>query len=404
MAGGPTVFLSAGEPSGDLHGAAVARALRARWPDARLLGLAGPRMQAEGVEPIAPFDRLSVMGFVEVARHLPFFVRLLRRAGAVLRDEGVDLVIPIDYPGFNMRLASRAARQGVPVLYYIAPQVWAWHRSRAGKLAAIADRLAVILPFEEEIFSGYGADVHFVGHPLAGPGQPATGPGATGDAGSRAGSGSADREDFCQALDLDPERRILALFPGSRVQEVERHLETFVEAARRVVDARWHLQPVIARSPDVPTEAYAGAPFPVTSHGGALLSHAHAALVKSGTTTLQTALAGVPMVIAYRTHPVTFWLARRLVDVEHVGLANLVAGRRIAPELLQDDATPRALAEALLPLVDEGPARRRALEGVREVQESLRREDGGTAADAVAELAADLLRGTGPEAGPVESG
>lgn len=374
MAAGPTIFLSAGEPSGDMHGASVARALRRRWPTARLLGLAGPRMQAEGVEPVAPFDRLAVMGFAEVVRHLPFFVGLLRRARSVLEQRSVDLVIPIDYPGFNLRLARAASDLGTPVLYYIAPQVWAWHRSRARKLAEVADRLAVILPFEEEVFREWGADVHFVGHPLAMPSEPVE-----------------DRASFCTALGLDPERRILAVFPGSRSQEVARHLEPFTEAARRVVEARWHLQPVLARSPDVPVTAYEGVRYPMTADAQSLLAHAHVALVKSGTTTLQAALAGVPMVIAYRTHPLTFWLARRLVQVEHVGLANLVAGRRIAPELLQEDATPSALAAALLPLVDEGPARSAALAGVRAVREALRPQGPGTAADRVAALAAELL-------------
>ena len=377
MPGGPTVFLSAGEPSGDLHGAAVARALHDRWPDARLIGLAGPRMQAEGVEPIAPFDRLAVMGFAEVLKHLPFFVGLMRKSVRTLRDEGVDLVIPIDYPGFNLRLAARAKKRGIPVLYYIAPQVWAWHRSRAARMASVADRLAVILPFEEEVFAEYGADVHFVGHPL-----------------TDREEAIRPREPFCQALGLDPERRILALFPGSRAQEVERHLEPFCAAARRVVEARWHVQPVVARSTDVPADAYEAAPFPLTDDGPSLLAHAHAALVKSGTTTLETALAGVPMVIAYRTHPLTFWLARRLVDIDHIGLANLVAGRRIAPELLQDDAAPHALADALLPLIDEGPARRAALEGVQAVQAALEPDGSATAAGRVAGLAAELLEGS----------
>ena len=374
MGASPTIFLSAGEPSGDLHGAAVARALRERWPDARLLGLAGPRMQAEGVEPIAPFDRLAVMGFVEVLRHLPFFLGLLRRADRALKAQGVDLVIPIDYPGFNLRLAGKAAKRGIPVLYYIAPQVWAWHRSRAARLAAIADRLAVILPFEEEVFEEHDADVRFVGHPLVDTPTPTVG-----------------RNTFAEGLGLDPSRRIMALFPGSRAQEVERHLRPFVGAAEKVVEARWHVQPVIARSTDVPESAYAGVPFPLTTDGRSLLSHAHVALVKSGTTTLETALAGVPMVIAYRTHPATFWLARRLVEVEHIGLANLVAGHRIAPELLQEDVTAASLAAAIVPLVDEGPARQKALDGVEEVHTALQRADGGSAAGGVAELAAEIL-------------
>ncbi|HSH45217.1 MAG TPA: lipid-A-disaccharide synthase, partial [Longimicrobiales bacterium] len=293
MADGPTVFLSAGEPSGDLHGAAVARALRRRWPNVRMLGLAGPRMRAEGVEPVEAFERLAVMGFVEVARHLPFFLGLLRRTRRMLVERDVDLVLPIDYPGFNLRLASAASARGIPVLYYIAPQVWAWHRSRAGKLARIADRLAVILPFEAPIFQEYGADVQFVGHPLATRDEPVQ-----------------EREAFCEALGLDPARRILAVFPGSRTQEVERHLAPFVGAAGRVVEARWHLQPVVARSPDVPESAYADCPYPLTTDARSLLAHAHVALVKSGTTTLEAALAGVPMVIAYRTHAATYWLAR----------------------------------------------------------------------------------------------
>lgn len=376
MEADPTIFLSAGEPSGDLHGAALAAALRHRWPRARLIGLAGPRMQAAGVEPLVPFDRLAVMGFVEVARHLPFFVRLLARARRVIVDEGVDLVIPIDYPGFNLRLARRAASHGAPVLYYIAPQVWAWHRSRAASMAAVIDRLAVILPFEEPLFRQYGADVRFVGHPLL-----------------DRELAVVERAALCAPLGLDPGRRILALFPGSRAQEVERHLTPFVAAARRVVESRWHVQPVIARSTDVDAAAYRDVPFPLTDDGQSLLAHAHAALVKSGTTTLEAALAGVPMVIAYRAHPVTFWLARRLVEVDHVGLANLVAGRRVAPELLQDDVTAPALAAALLPLIDEGPARQAALDGVGTVRESLRLAGPETAADRVAGLAAELLEG-----------
>jgi lipid-A-disaccharide synthase len=370
----PTILLSVGEPSGDLHGAALAEALRSRWPRARLMGLAGPRMQAAGVEPIAPFERLSVMGFAEVIRHLPFFVRLLRRARRVVAAGEVDLVIPIDYPGFNLRLVRAAAGRGVPVLYYITPQVWAWHKSRAALLARAADRLAVILPFEEPLFRGYGADVRFVGHPLL----------------DRSPS-VEDRDTFCRRLGLDPGRRILAVFPGSRTQEVERHLEPFVAAARRVVEARWHVQPVVARSTNVDPATYGDGDIPVTDRAEDLMAHAHAALVKSGTTTLEAALAGVPMVIAYRTHPATFWLARRLVEVEHVGLVNLVAGRRLAPELLQDEATPRALADALLPLIDEGPARASALEGMRAVREALRTDGPGTAADRVAGMAAELL-------------
>lgn len=371
----PCIFLSAGDPSGDAHGAAVAAAILRRWPGARLFGLGGPRMARAGVEVLADFDRLAVLGFAEVVRHLPFFLRLLRRMRTELSRRGADLVLPIDYPGFNLRLARSAHADGLPVLYYIAPQVWAWHRSRAADLARVTDRLAVVFPFEVPLFREFGADARFVGHPLLDL-PPET----------------MERTAFCRELGIDPARPILAIFPGSRRQEVERHLDLFQAAADRLKEQRPDVQPVIARAADVPVSQYAGVPVPVADSPRALLAHAHTALVKSGTTTLETALSGVPMVIAYRTHPLTFWIARRLVDVEHIGLVNLVAGERLAPELLQGAATPEALAAALLPLVDAGSVRDHALKGLKRVRTALEpEEDGRTAAERVVDLAASLL-------------
>jgi len=372
----PTILLSAGEPSGDLHGAAVARALRRRWPNVRLFGLGGPKMAEAGVELLADMNELAVMGFAEVVGRIPFFLGLLRRIRGELRERGADLVVPIDYPGFNLRLARAARELGTPVLYYIAPQVWAWHRSRIHQLARTADHLAVILPFEEPLFREAGARVTFVGHPLL-------------DAVPEIRS----REAFCAELGLDPRRPILALFPGSRAQEVERHLTVFTEAALRAMEGHPGVQPVIAAAESLDAAAYAGAPFPVVRRSAELLAHARAALVKSGTTTLQAALAGVPIVIAYRTHPVTFWLAKRLVRVDHIGLANLVAGRRVAPEFLQDEAEPAALAAALLPLLSDGPERRAMVEAFGQVRASLTVPDGSGAstADRVVALAAELL-------------
>lgn len=375
----PTILLSAGEPSGDLHGAALAAALRRRWPSARMLGLGGPRMRAEGVELLADPERLSVMGFAEVARHLPFFLKLMDRVEAEMRRRGADLVIPIDYPGFNLRLARRARSAGVPVLYYIAPQVWAWHESRARRLAEVADRLAVVFPFETAVFRDAGARVSFVGHPLTD--RPAC---------------DVSRAALAATLSLDPARPILALFPGSRVQEVRRHLKLFGAAAALVARERPQVQPVIAASPDVAAVEYSGADYPLAPDPVALLTHSSAAIVKSGTSTIEAALAATPMVIAYRTHPLTYWLARRLVRVDHIGMANLIAGARIAPELVQEAATAEALAAAVLPLLDEAaPERARMLEALAGVREALRPTGQGTVADRVASLAAELVDGHG---------
>ena len=375
---GPRIFLSAGEPSGDLHGAGVAAALRRRWPAVELFGLGGDRMAAAGVELIAHVDQLAVMGFVEVLRHLPYFIDLMRTVKRTIAQREPDLVLPIDYPGFNLRLARHARDVGAPVLYYIAPQVWAWHRTRMKELARNADRLAVILPFETELFRAAGANVTFVGHPLLD--QPAP---------------AEPREAFLAGLGADPDRPVLALFPGSRVQEVERQLETFAAAGRLVQSRMPEMQPVLARSSTVAATTYAGAPFPTTADGWALLHHARAALVKSGTSTLQAALAATPLVVTYRMHPVTFFMARRLVRVPHVGLVNLVAGERLAPELLQNEATPERLAEALLPLLDPGSRERGAAEaGLARVRAALAPPDGSpSSADRVAGLAAELVDG-----------
>lgn len=372
----PRIFLSAGEPSGDLHGARLAESLERRFPGAELSGLGGDRMRAAGVELLAHVDELAVMGFAEVVRHLPYFLRLMRRVKAELDARPPDLVIPIDYPGFNLRLARHVRSRRTPVLYYIAPQVWAWHRSRMKQLARNTDRMAVILPFEEPLFRDAGARATFVGHPLADQSAP-----------------DLDRNAFVSRLGLDVERPVLALFPGSRPQEVRRQLGVFIAAAEAVRARMPEVQPVIATSAAVPTGDYGAGRVTRTGDGWSLLHHAQAALVKSGTSTLQAALAGAPLVVTYRVHPVTYFMARHLVKVPHVGLVNLVAGERVAPELLQDDASPDRLAAALLPLLREGSdERRRALEGLARVRTALAPADPSrTVGDRVADLAAELL-------------
>jgi len=368
----PRIFISAGEASGDLHGASLARALRQILPDAELIGLAGPRMVEAGVTPMVDFERLVVMGFVEVASRLPFFLSLRRRVRRLLAEQPPDLVIPIDYPGFNLWLSRHAHRTGVRVLYYIAPQLWAWRQERARILAENADAVAVVFPQEEPFLRDFGVEAVFVGHPLL----------------DRV-AGWETRSEAIAALRADPERPILGVLPGSRPQEVHRLLGPFLKAATEVKGRRPDVQIAVSGSPHVPASYYEiASDFPVVEDSIRVLQAATAVLTKSGTTTVQASLTGTPLVIAYRVHPLSYLLARRLVRVDSIGMVNLLAGKRFAPEFVQR-LSSQEIARALLPLLDCDSEERKAM---LESLDSVRTMLGKPGAPArVAQLAAGLL-------------
>jgi len=363
------IYISAGEPSADAHAAAVATALRRRLPGFELEALGGPLLERAGVRVLDRMEAFSVVGFVEAVAKIPAHYRLLGRVKKAFNEKRYDLVILVDYPGYHLRAAAAAAAAGIPVLYYIAPQMWAWGANRVRKLSPVK-QLAVILPFEEAFFRERGVPATFVGHPLKDrPPPPA-------------------RVEARRALGLDPNRVTLGLFPGSRTLEVKRHWAMFREAAAKVAAARPDVQIVLAGTRDA---AYPDPGEIRVQHGDPLLvfAAADAGICKSGTTTLEAAIADVPMVITYRVHPISSFIALRVMRVPWVGLVNLVAGYEVAPELLQRRATADSLADGVLPLLDaDHPATRRQREGLRLVRDRL---GAPGAADRVAELAAGLI-------------
>jgi lipid-A-disaccharide synthase len=365
------ILFVAGEASGDLHAAGVAQELRARGTPFHLVGIGGDAMREAGVELIEHAQRLAVMGFVEVLRHLPKHWALLRQLRERIRSGNVALVILIDYPGFNMKVASEASSAGVPVLYYITPQVWAWGANRLAKLAHTVTQAAVILPFEEKLLTEHGVRTTFVGHPLL----------------DRAESMPGRAEARAQ-LGISEEATLLALFPGSRAQEIARHLDSFVATARVLERRHPGLQVVVSAAPHVKLDA-SSCPFPIVrSASFTVLRAADAAMCKSGTTTLEAAVAGCPLVVAYRTNAVTYAAARRLVKIPRIGLVNVVAGREVAPEFVQGALQPGAVADALESLLDRDSVQRtRMVAELARVRDSL-----GTpgAARRVATLALEL--------------
>lgn len=349
------ILIVAGEPSGDLHASGVARALTARVPSVSMRGIGGDLMAAVGVKLDEHIRGLAVMGFVEVIKHIPKHWQLLSAIRMQLKSGRISLVIVVDYPGFNMQVAEAASEAGVPVLYYIVPQVWAWGAGRLKKMARWVTKAATILPFEEKLLRDHGIDATFVGHPLLD--KAVTLP---------------TREDARGQLGLAGAAPVLALFPGSRAQEIERHLDLFVATANVLRRRNPSLRVVLSAAPHVTIDP-ARCPYPVVTGASlSLLRAADAAMCKSGTTTLEASVAGCPHVVAYRTSPLTFFAAKRLVKIPRIGLVNIVADREVAREFVQDALQPEAVARALEPLLDSGSeARARILSDLEEVRRKL---------------------------------
>jgi lipid-A-disaccharide synthase len=331
----------AGEASGDLHGSSVVRALKVLSPAVEVAGVGGDRMRREGMELVHDIADLAFMGFAEVLRNLGTIREVRRMLVGELERRRPDVVVLIDYPGFNLRFAREAKSRGIPVLYYISPQVWAWHRGRVKKMKNLVDRMKVVFPFEVDIYRNEGIDVEFVGHPLV----------------EQIGT-SCTRGEFLLRHGLDPSKKLLGLFPGSRRQEVERILPVISRAAGLLCGGR-ELQVAIGVAPNLGKEFVArftgaGSRAVMVENGTYdLMAYADAAIVTSGTATLETGWFGTPMAVVYRTSPLTYFIGRLLVDVRSIGLVNIVAGQNIVPEFIQGSMTAGNLVKAVGRFLDD---------------------------------------------------
>lgn len=372
------ILVSAGEASGDLYASLVVEELRRMYPDAEFFGCTGPRLRAAGVRTVVDAASLAVVGLFEVVAHIPRIWGEYRKLLAAARAGRPDLAILTDSPDFHLRVARRLHRQGVPVVYLVAPQVWAWRKGRLPGMRRTIRRLLCIFPFEEEFFRRAGIDASFIGHPLAG----LVGPSTT-------------RDEFFRKHRLDPARPLIAVLPGSRRGEAARHLPALVDAVERInrVRAVNALLPASATTGSAFFQQRIGESTVKIIEGGSwdAMAHCDLALAASGTVTVEAALLRAPMVTFYRVTPMTYRLGRMLVDVPYYSMVNLIAGRALVPELIQDDMTGGKIASEALRLLNDEAARAAQRAGLDEVSATLSSRAGAPRRAALA--IQDILEG-----------
>jgi lipid-A-disaccharide synthase len=334
------VMIIAGEASGDLHGSGVVRELKRRSPAVDVYGVGGDKMKREGMDLIYHIHELGFMGFMEVLKHLPFIKTMEHTLEQIVKFKKPDVLVLIDYPGFNLRFARIAKRYGVKIVYYISPQVWAWHRSRVKKIRSLVDKMLVIFPFEVNFYHAEGVDAEFVGHPLL-----------------EVLESKLDRKNFCKRFSLDEQKPIVALLPGSRKQEVDYIFPEMLSAAR-MISHQNNAEIVVAIAPTLEEEYFRALYNLKGTHcmkglTYELMANADFAFVASGTATLETACFGTPMFVVYKTSWLTYIIGRALVHVKYIGLVNIVAGKKIVSEFIQQNATAKKMATSAMKLLND---------------------------------------------------
>jgi lipid-A-disaccharide synthase len=387
MARNPRIFLSAGEASGEHYGTLLIPAIRRLIPDAEFFGLGGQRMEALGFRRIVRAEDVAVMGITEVIRHMPRIYREYWRLKASILTEKPDAAILIDFPDVNLSLAKHLKRAGVPVIYFVSPQLWAWKKYRIREVQRYVDRMLVIFPFEERFYRDRKVEAEFVGHPLAELPLP-----------------TISRETFARQSGLDPSKPWIGLLPGSRAKEIRLNLPEMLRAAHLLSQngSRYEFLLPLAPTLTAAHRAEVQAMLPkdtkitITDDARATLHHARAGIVASGTATVEAAIIGNPFLVVYRVSPVTYAVAKRVVDVPHVAMVNLIAERRAVPELIQGDFTAENVVSHLQPLLEDESARAAMQSSLKEISDMLKAEGQdqppATAIDRVARVTSQMLQ------------
>ena len=380
--GSKKILLVAGEVSGDLHGSHLVQAIRSVDPEIRFFGVGGEGLEKVGMKILYPSQSLSVVGITEVFFKLGAVLKALQGLKKSMDRERPDLVILIDFPDFNLRLAKIAHRRGIPILYYISPQVWAWRPKRIHLIARLVTKMIVLFPFEVPLYEAVGVDVDWVGHPLLDTVKP-----------------TLSKERAFQQFGLDPNRRTIGLLPGSRIHEIERLLPPLLASAHLLQQEIPDLQFVIPLAPGLPktllTPWMENISVPLKIVEGFtydVMNLSELLIAASGTVTLEGAILGKPMIIIYKVSLLSSWVARALVRLDHIGLVNLVAEKEIAPELLQKDANPQRISGEALRILRDPLLSRKMVESMGEVRQKLG-EPG--AAQRAAHITLSLLKEAG---------
>ena len=352
------ILISAGEASGDYYGAQLIQSLQQLAPGTKFFGMGGEKMRIARCELLVNASEVSVVGLSEVLTHLPAIRRRFKNIVAEAKKRRPQAAVLIDFPDFNLRLARQLHQLGIPVFYFISPQVWAWRSGRVNQIRKYVRKMIVIFPFEQDFYRRHGVEVTYVGHPLAYASEPAI-----------------SREEFAARYGLDSAKRWIALLPGSREKEVQMNLPTMLEAAGQLGGEYEYVLPVASTlKGDWLREQFRSAQVPIklTVNSRLTLKHSHAAVVASGTATVEAALAETPFVVVYRLAKLTWLLGRRLVNLDTFAMANLIAGRRIVTELIQRDFTAANVVRELNEILPDGPRRQQMLADLKEVRQRLR--------------------------------